>query len=679
MPRIDRALLVFLVLFSRASRQQGETAEQVRAREQHVAELTVVRDSLAWRLDQVKTIRVKTADDLAQARLQLAGIEEHVRTLTDDLNNLEREAVALAAADSSMQVDDDELASLEERLKSARESLDEKRRDLETRPAKYAVIAYEGPSGTHRRPLYIECSIEGVYLQPEGIRLTPSDFEGPSGPGNPLASALRAAREHIANTTPGGAEEAVQPYPLLLVRPSGVMAYYAARDAIQSWGSDFGYQLIDEDWTLEFPPRDPALAEVEKRAVEESRERLAWLMSRRSAKPSRPTTQYRASTTRGGVVSNEGPSVLGDQSQWDWSRQQAAQGITGGDGGGGFGGGNGEGVGNGTGFGQGVATGAVAAGASGGLANDAGTSDPQGGLGDRYGTTTQAPARPFGGAGSGSVFGTQASATGSRFASSSGAPGMNGSQGDGGVAGAGGRGGQATGGQPGSADGSPGDGPAGATAGGGTAPCGSALAGQPAGGPGGGAEGQPGQSAGGASSSIASGAGGNAGTGGPQLPGMLQAGGAAGGPGGSSLSAGASTGSMAGARGKNWASLATADRPIPLTRPIHIECSFDELRVYDDSQRSVVNRIQIGPDTAEAIDPLVKAVHTRVAGWGLAGDRMYWNPQLVLSETADGRSRREDIERLLADSGLETRVKGEEDAVRRLPPVYPTSTRRRVR
>jgi hypothetical protein len=178
---------------------------------------------------------------------------------------------------------------------------------------------------------------------------------------------------------------------------------------------------------------------------------------------------------------------------------------------------------------------------------------------------------------------------------------------------------------------------------------------------------------------MASGAGGNAGTGGPQLPGMLQAGGAAGGPGGSSLSAGASTGSMAGARGKNWASLATADRPIPLTRPIHIECSFDELRVYDDSQRSVVNRIPIGPDTAEAIDPLVKAVHTRVAGWGLAGDRMYWNPQLVLSETADGRSRREDIERLLADSGLETRVKGEEDAVRRLPPVYPTSTRRRVR
>ena len=661
------ALLVLLVLFSRASRQPGETAEQVQAREQEEAELALVRDTLAWRLEQVKSIRAKTADDLAAARLQLAGIEEHVRTLTDELDDLEREAAALAVADSSMPVDDEELARLEERLKSARESLDEKRLDLESRPAKYAVIAYEGPSGTHRRPLYIECSIEGVYLQPEGIRLTPNDFEGPSGPGNPLASALRAAREHIANTAPGGGETAVQPYPLLLVRPSGVMAYYAARDAIQSWGSDFGYQLIDEDWTLEFPPRDPALAEVEKRAVEESRERLAWLMSRRSARPSRPTTQYRAATTRGGVVSNDGPSVLGDQSQWDWSRQQAAHGITSGDGyGGGFGGGSGEGIGNGTGQGVGVGAGAVAAAGSAGgsvggnAGSGVGDGDPQGGLGDRYGNQSQGPARPFGGAGSGSVFGDQGTGEGS-------------------TSGTGGQGGHVAGGQPGMAGGNPAGGHGGEGAPGGNSEAGSAVAGQPSGGPGGTAQGPAGSAAGGASNATASGAGGNAGTGGPQLPGMLQASGAAGGPGGSSLSASMSPGSMAGARGKNWASLATADRPIPLTRPIHIECSYDELRVYNDTGRAVVNRIPLGPNTADSIDPLVKAVHRRVEGWGLAGDRMYWNPQLVLSETADGRSRREDIERLLADSGLETRRKGEEDAVRRLPPVYPTSTRRRAR
>jgi hypothetical protein len=649
------ALLVLLVLFSRASQHQGETAEQIRAREQEEAELALVRDSLVWRLEQVKTIRAKTADDLAKARLQLAGIEEHVRSLTDQLDDMERQAATLAGTDSSTLVDAEELARLEQRLKSARESLDEKRRDLESRPAKYAVVAYEGPSGTHRRPLYIECSIEGVYLQPEGIRLTPSDFEGPAGPGNPLASALRAAREHIANTTPGGAEAAVQPYPLLLVRPSGVMAYYSAREAIQSWGSDFGYQLIDEDWTLEFPPRDPALAEVEKRAVEESRERLAWLMSRRSTRPARPTTQYRASTTRGGVVSNDGPSLLGDQRQYDWSRQQAARGIGGGDGEGGFGGGNGEGAGRGPGLGQGMGPAAGSTAAPGGLANGAGNGDPQGGVGDRYGNAPNAPARPFGGTGSGSVFGEQPSEPGSRFGSSPGADGTTLAQGGEAVTGPGGRGALDDGGQPGMAGGSP------------------------SGSPGGESEGKPGQAADAAGKAMAGGAGGSAGTGGPQLPGMLQPSGAAGGTGASGMSASLSPGSMAGARGKNWASLATADRPIPLTRPIQVECSFDELRVYDDAGRSVVDRIPLGPDTAGSIDPLVKVVHRRVAGWGLAGDRMYWNPQLVLSETVDGRSRREDIERLLADSGLETRRKGQEDAVRRLPPVHPASTRRRDR
>ena len=159
--------------------------------------------------------------------------------------------------------------SLEKRLTNARESLDKARADAADRPPAYAVVPYVGKQGTHRRPLYIECAVDGVYLQPEGIRLTPGDFEGPPGPGNPLASALRAAREQIARAVPNPGDVAAQPYPLLLVRPSGVMAYYAAREAIVSWGSEFGYQLIEDDWEIAYPPPDPALAEAESRAVEE--------------------------------------------------------------------------------------------------------------------------------------------------------------------------------------------------------------------------------------------------------------------------------------------------------------------------------------------------------------------------------------------------------------------------
>jgi len=48
---------------------------------------------------------------------------------------------------------------------------------------------------------------------------------------------------------------------------------------------------------------------------------------------------------------------------------------------------------------------------------------------------------------------------------------------------------------------------------------------------------------------------------------------------------------------------------------------------------------------------------------------MYWKPELVLSATPAGGGRRDDLERLLADSGLETRRAGGGDTVRRLPPV----------
>ncbi|NDC64501.1 MAG: hypothetical protein EBZ59_11085, partial [Planctomycetia bacterium] len=237
------ALLVLLVLFSRSARR-GDGPEAADAGPQ-TAEMELAKEHLAWRLDQLAEVRRRTADDLARARLQLAGVEEHARALADELERLEQ--VSRTLADDSARPGADDVEALERKLKSSRESLDKARAEAASRPAAYAVVPYVGVNGTHRRPLFIECCVDGVFLQPEGIRLGPSDFEGPPGPGNPLASALRAAREHLARTTPASGDPAAQPYPLLLVRPSGVMAYYAAREAISSWGTEFGYQLIDED------------------------------------------------------------------------------------------------------------------------------------------------------------------------------------------------------------------------------------------------------------------------------------------------------------------------------------------------------------------------------------------------------------------------------------------------
>jgi hypothetical protein len=657
------SLLVLLVLFSRAAQQPAGDEVAAKAAAAHADELAVAQDELAWRLQQLQSIRDRTADDLARARLQLAGVEEDARRITDELDALERTAEALAAGTQPDAADAEAVAKLEQTLADARAALDAERDDTAKKPAAFAVVPYVGANGTHRRPLYIECCIDGVFLQPEGIRLGPADFEGPPGPGNPLASALRAAREHIASAPGETGAPQMQPYPLLLVRPSGVMAYYAAREAIQSWGSEFGYQFIDEEWQLAYPPADPALAEAERRAVEESRRRLAWLQQVRPARPAKPVTQYRAATTRGGVVANGGPSVLGDQSRFDWTEEQASSGSRGGgQGGGGFGGSGGAGDGTGGGGSAQPGRGFVAGGSGEGSVG-LGTGQP--GSGGAFGGSPAGATPPLGDRYSGP----------SKFYAAAPADSAGGSAGAGGPAGGDGTQDTAegTGGATGTvktndramANAGTGTGPGGGQADGASASGSGAENGQ--GGVGGHAglasAGRSGAGGGGGEGSAASGATGGGGSG-PSMPGLPQ------GSGGASASAGSSAGaSLAGRRGSNWASLATHDRPIPITRPIRVECSANEFRILADGSNRVETRIPVGTHTLDSVDLLVQAVHARVNGWGIAGDRMYWRPELVLSETPDGRGRREDLERLLADSGLDTRRKGEQNLVRPLPPV----------
>ncbi|MFM8292188.1 MAG: hypothetical protein ACKOC4_10875 [Planctomycetia bacterium] len=640
------ALLVLLVLFSRSAKHSERAAAEAAVR-QREDDLRLEQEQLSWRLEQLRAVRDRTLADLARARMQLAGVEDDNRTLADELDGLERLAMALAEDAPPSGADAAARADLERRLKNARESLDEAKRKQADRPPAYAVVPYEGAHGTHRRPLYIECCIDGVFLQPEGIRLGPADFEGPPGPGNPLASALRAAREHLAKGPRETGDPAAQPYPLLLVRPSGVMAYYAARESIQSWGSEFGYQFVDEDWTLDYPPRDPVLADAEQRAVEEARRRIAWLGEVRKSRPAKPVQQFRAATTRGGVVAADGPSVLGDQSRFDWTEEQAAAARQGGPGRGFTAAEAGE---PGRGFADGEAGGDAILGGRGVGGGPGGTGTLPGGTAAGPGESANSGGGP-GGSGGGSGFGDRYSGPSKFYAADAGAT----------------AGGTAEGGSP-----------TGGTAGG----TGTGTASAENGAAGGTSAGTTGATTGGSGSAGATGvaragaagqSGGAAGSSaGPALPGLAQPGGAAGGMiegSRDAASGGSASVSLAGKRGSNWASLATRDRPIPLRRPIRIECAADEFRILDEGGSRVETRIPIGGHTADAIDPLVSAVHAKVGRWGIAGDRMYWKPELVLAETPDGRSRREELERLLADSGLETRPAAGRDQVRPLPPV----------
>ena len=312
------ALILLLVVIARQARIQA--AQVARAAAAKAAEdrvdLTEDIKGVRWRIEQIKIAREKTESQLAEARLDLGHIEDHARRLRDQLAQFEAARAELQRHQSDggrrREELEAELARLRARLGEARQRLAEARLDAAKRRKSYAVVPYEGPNQTHRRPMYIECRSDTIILQPEGIELTEADFDGPRGPGSPLPAALRAIREWLLARQQFDPESSGEPYPLFLVRPEGISAFYAARDSMRSWASEFGYELIDEDWDIEFRPPDAELAEVIRRAVDTARARQQVLLA---AAPrgygSRRQPTFRAAPYRGGIIREDGSAEGG--------------------------------------------------------------------------------------------------------------------------------------------------------------------------------------------------------------------------------------------------------------------------------------------------------------------------------------------------------------------------------
>lgn len=308
------ALVPLLLAMTRTARLQAEAAAVAKATEEaakHSTELQTAREDVLWRIEQLKNSRKATESQLAEARLELGHLEDHSRRLRGKLEQYKNTVADLEnieKADRQKQGQSEaELQRLRERLAAAKEQLGETRKAAAGRNRSYAVVPYEGPNQTRRRPIYLECRADAVVLQPEGIRLTDADFDGPMGPGNPLAAALRAAREHLL-AGQGFDPQAGEPYPLLLVRPEGIGAYYAAREAMKSWGCDFGYELVGDDWTLAYQQADPRLAEVVRQAIDSARIQQARLIAaapRQYATRKKPV--YVASPNGGFVRADGGP------------------------------------------------------------------------------------------------------------------------------------------------------------------------------------------------------------------------------------------------------------------------------------------------------------------------------------------------------------------------------------
>lgn len=250
---------------------------------------------------ELEALREKRLAQLKETRLQLSGLEDHSHRLTEKIKKLRADIAVLEGETTNVtgSADDFETqkARLRQQIAEAESELAKIREEAEKRKPAYALVPYEGRSGTRRQPIYIECTSDRVIIQPEGIGLTGNDFQPPLGPGNPLAAALRTIREYRQGQ---GVGDQGSPYPLLVVRPDGAESYAAARDALDGWDDEFGYELVDEETELAYPPADRFLAKRLVETVELARRRKFAIMMAAPKKYGRVEDQYLVASRNGG-------------------------------------------------------------------------------------------------------------------------------------------------------------------------------------------------------------------------------------------------------------------------------------------------------------------------------------------------------------------------------------------
>lgn len=563
-------------------------------------------------------------DELANQQARLTNSEQQHRKLERELSGLLVVVQRLEESEDHRAVDrhqaETELQRLQQLIDDTEEQV-ERLREKEHAPKSYAIVPYRGANGTFRRPIYVECTAEGVVIQPEGVKLTPDDFALAGRAGNPLAAAIRAAREQLnQDARKAGEEELPEAYPLLLVRPGGRDSYFAAVEAIKAFDGSFGYEFIDADWNVAYQPIDPVLAEVMNHAVYQSRQRMQALAA---AAPKRFGVRLTGSGGAGaGAGVGGGGFGDGEHGVASGSNNQAAAGLD-----------NGlfndevrtaqAMAGDATAAGGGSTTGSTAVNGESLLAADAhgtGQGEPAR-VGDLNGTSDAGGAGASAASGRYAPAGAETSQGGPGGASSdqteANAPG--GSAEDSSVAGATGGAASAAGAQAASSGGATGSG-------------------DPS------QSGQSGMSAAGAAQQASAGA--NSVTVNWQSRPSTDA---------------PAVQSLAAARGVDWALNLASQNSAPITRPVQAVMRFDSIdilppRSVDPGAEAGVVEVRLDQPTNEAVDDLVAAVRRHIESWGLAGQGLHWRPVLVLSVAPGAEPNARKLAQLLSGSGIDVRL-----------------------
>ena len=209
-----------------------------------------------FRVKELVSFREEQTEELGERRDALTYIEEQLASTRERLNQLNDEIARLNDDTAeTAEIDQQMLKNIQQQVDTEKQTLAKLREEAENRSPRIVIVPHKGPNGTDRRPIYLECTSEGLTIFPEGNRITLEELERAAESSNPLDAALRTIRLHAL----GQYSDASPPYPLLVVRPDGIESYAAARGAMQDWDDQFGYELVPAGIQLAHAHPDPVL------------------------------------------------------------------------------------------------------------------------------------------------------------------------------------------------------------------------------------------------------------------------------------------------------------------------------------------------------------------------------------------------------------------------------------
>lgn len=236
---------VALAAVSREQRQR-ELDALIATWQDRVESLNETRDARQQQLTQRQQLQKVAAQRVESLQQELTDAEVRLGKLTGELS-------AFAVQKGSAQ----ELIDLETQIRELKRRL---RAAQQVQPAdcQFEVVPFDPISGTSRRPILIECTSTGLKFVPEDVPVRPNDLVGFSPRVNPLVIGASALVNYWTawNMRQANPAREPEPYVLLVVRPSGTVAYYVAMKMLSELRQPHGYELIDEDTVLNLPPVD---------------------------------------------------------------------------------------------------------------------------------------------------------------------------------------------------------------------------------------------------------------------------------------------------------------------------------------------------------------------------------------------------------------------------------------